>query len=371
MKQYIPFHAYRRLLGCGTLGLLLLGGTQLPAQTAVPVAAPNGATAVETVPVIRARDFLGTDVMSADNRKVGDVVDYAFDTAQPPRLAYVLVMTGGILGVGGNVRAIPAESLKVTGDRARIALTRDQFLALPKLPGHRERFLSDPQNVAQIDQAFHVTLPAPNQAPNIILFSAMRQQNAYSAKHGQIGYIDDVWISPNYDRAPFVEITPTMDPFELPGKQRFALPMARMVNPRDNDNRFTFTVSPAELADAKGVNDTPGVQMVNNGFVGNQVLRVTVPVAPTGNAGQPTGYSTAEQYAGSSLAAANAAQQIRRALDRDSSLRAANVNVVPEGNRVMLSGTVNSAALRRQAEQRAREAAKGIEVDNSLRVQGQ
>src|SRR5690606_23024446 len=74
----------------------------------------------ETVRITRASNLLGTDVISTDGRKVGDIVDFVFDVAQTPHLAYAIVMTGGFLNVGGDTRAVPAQALSTEGDTCHL-----------------------------------------------------------------------------------------------------------------------------------------------------------------------------------------------------------------------------------------------------------
>lgn len=330
------------------------------------------------VRVVRASDFIGTDVTSSDAHKVGDIVDYVFDTARAPRLAYVIVMTGGFLEVGGKIRAVPAAAMTVTGDTAHLRISRDRYLAVEKLPGDRLQYLSNPENAARLAQWFHVAAERPN--PSLVSYSMLARREAFTANETRVGYIDDVWISFDRDRAPFVEITPALHPLEVPEPERYAVPMAKMESPGHYVDGYTFNVSMDELLKARPVEETPGVAMVNDGFIGNMVLRVTVPAIASGQAtpaqfgggaGGPTGLGSTQQDRGSAAAATEAAQRIRRALDRDAVLGHADVRVVPQKDQVLLEGTVASDALRDRAEETAMNEAAGVKVDCRIRVQNQ
>ena len=328
------------------------------------------------VRIMRASTFLGTDVISSDGRKVGDITDFIFDTSRRQRLAYVIVSTGGFLGLGGDNRAVPAEAITFNGDTARIQLSKNQFMRAPKLNENPATFLSNRQNVAQLQQTFGVQdTTGTSNSGNLLSYSALSQRTADSQSNGRLGYIDDVWISLNNDRAPYVEITPTMNPFHLLGDRRYAIPMSKLTNAPQTWGSLTFAVSPNELMDAPIVSDAEGVRVVNDGYVGNQVLRVTLPsvAEPSSSsaAGNPTGVSSSEQNAGASSNAISAAQQIRSAFDTDDQLRNANIRVSPQNNRIILSGTVSSENLRDLAERSAQHAAQSIEIDNTIEVQSQ
>lgn len=365
-----------------TAGALLVGALSLLVGIAAPLPASAQGTYATAVPatsvrVVRAREHLDTSVLSSDGHKVGHIVDYMFDTAAPPHLAYVLVSTGGLLDIGGRIRAVPAAAMTMSDHSAQITLTRDQYRAIAPLPGDRAHYLSDPQTVATLDREYHVAEPVATSAgpASLVSFSELDRSNAYSAKNGRIGYIDDAWISLSRDRAPFIEITPTMDPFMLPGKTRYAVPMDRMQPGGDRARGFTFNVTAGELADAAPANHAPGVRVLQGGFRGDKVLQVTVPAvaaettAPAAPA-SPTGYTSAQQNpAGTSASLLSAAQRIRDAFDHDPSLRSANLQVRPQTDRVVLRGSVTTEALRNRALERAEGAAPGVNLDSQITVQ--
>lgn len=101
---------------------------------------------IEQVRVTRASYYLGSDVMSTDGRKVGDIVDYYVDLSRPSHLAYIVVMTGGFLEFGGDRRAVPASAITTSGDACRINISSGEYWNIPILPDDAQRFVSDPQN---------------------------------------------------------------------------------------------------------------------------------------------------------------------------------------------------------------------------------
>jgi hypothetical protein len=82
-----------------------------------------------------ASKFKGTDVLGADDKKIGDVSDILFDKNQKV-LAYV-VGVGGFLGIGQKDVAIdPASFQPVPGKDAsdfklRLSMTKDELKAAP------------------------------------------------------------------------------------------------------------------------------------------------------------------------------------------------------------------------------------------------
>ncbi len=90
-----------------------------------------------------ASKFMGTDVMGANNEKIGDVNDVMFD--KDGKINAVLVGVGGFLGIGEKNVAIDLKSFQWdTGDAAdmgddklKLSMTRDQLKEAPAFEAYR------------------------------------------------------------------------------------------------------------------------------------------------------------------------------------------------------------------------------------------
>lgn len=229
----------------------------------------------ESVRITRATNFLGTDVMSTDGRKVGDIVDFVFDVSQTPHLAYAIVSTGGFLNVGGDTRAVPAKALSTEGDTCHVAVSSAEFWDAPVLPQNRTRFLSDGQHLEEIATAFGIEEPRQTQGSNqFVSFGALTNENIYGSEGDRLGYVVDAWISLNSDRSPYVEITPTLNPFRIAYDLRYAIPTASF-EAREGDG-YTFNLTASDLRDAESISETEGVKRLESGEIDESVLRVRV-----------------------------------------------------------------------------------------------
>src|SRR5450756_2443202 len=78
-----------------------------------------------------ASKFTGTDVLGADNQKIGDVSDILFDKSG--KVDAIIVSVGGFLGLGSKHVAIAPSSFDVvkgqndTSDKLKISATKDQL----------------------------------------------------------------------------------------------------------------------------------------------------------------------------------------------------------------------------------------------------
>lgn len=82
-----------------------------------------------------------------------------------------------------------------------------------------------------------------------------------------------------------------------------------------------------------------------------------------------TGETSAQQNPSASSSMISAAQSVRRALDSDPSVSRADVQVVPQNDRIELVGNVGSQSLKSKIEKKAKSAANGVQIDSKLQVQ--
>ena len=241
------------------------------------------------VKVTRASDFLGSDVLASDDRKVGDIVDYVFDVNAAPHLQYVVVMTGGFLDMGGDRRAIPASAMSTSGDTCRVAISSDEYWNVPVLPVNSQRFLDTAKNRQDIAGFFKSDGDAKQRKDSaggasnsaelqLITFSDLRNADAYSDQGNRLGFFADAWINLDDARAPFVEITSTFRPFRTNFDRRYAVPTQRIEKERESYG-YKISVTRDDLTDAEVVSETEGVKMLRDGSIGNAVLRVRLPEA--------------------------------------------------------------------------------------------
>jgi hypothetical protein len=92
---------------------------------------PHAAPPSETPAGQPGQDLVGLSVFSSDGTKVGDV--RAVDTGPSGNVAALHVRTGGFLGFGGRIVAIPEGSFARKGPDIRLTLTADEVGRLPEV----------------------------------------------------------------------------------------------------------------------------------------------------------------------------------------------------------------------------------------------
>lgn len=84
----------------------------------------------------RASKIIGTDVRNRQGQKIGDIKDVVLDAGG--QIAYTVVSTGGFLGVGDRMHAIPWTALQKDGTNNYFVLDMDKE-RLKSAPGFDSR----------------------------------------------------------------------------------------------------------------------------------------------------------------------------------------------------------------------------------------
>ena len=90
-----------------------------------------------------ASKFMGTDVIGANNEKIGDVSDMLFD--KEGKIGAVLVGVGGFLGIGEKNVAIDLKSFQwetgdasdMSDDKLKLSMTREQLKEAPSFEAYK------------------------------------------------------------------------------------------------------------------------------------------------------------------------------------------------------------------------------------------
>lgn len=128
----------KRLMLTTAIGALMIGGAM--AQTTSPSPSPSASAQSGTTGAVTqqkpdqylASKFRGTDVISPDNQKIGDVTDILFD--KNGKIEAYIVSVGGFLGIGAKdvalepskFQVMPAEG-NTSYERLKLSMTKDQL----------------------------------------------------------------------------------------------------------------------------------------------------------------------------------------------------------------------------------------------------
>jgi hypothetical protein len=99
-----------------------------PAAKPAPAPAPGDKSAMTPK---KADSMVGLAVFTSDGTKLSTV--HSVSTAPDGKVTAIRLKTGGFLGFGGKLVAIPEGKFARTGDTIRLALTADEVSKLPEV----------------------------------------------------------------------------------------------------------------------------------------------------------------------------------------------------------------------------------------------
>jgi sporulation protein YlmC with PRC-barrel domain len=153
------FNMLKKLMITTALSGLMIGAAaaqsvnpSTPAAPATPPAATSPATTSGSAQFINsqkpdqflASKFKGTDVIGADNEKIGDVSDILFD--KNGKIEAFVVGVGGFLGIGSkdvalapaSFQVVPGDKSKNESDKLRLSMTKDQLKQASNFEPYKE-----------------------------------------------------------------------------------------------------------------------------------------------------------------------------------------------------------------------------------------
>lgn len=139
---------------------------------------------MKTSALFRASDVLGMEVRSRDNQKLGKIQDLTIDP-RSGHISYAAISSGGVLGVGNKLVAVPWSSLQLhrgQGDQSneRFAMLNVQKSDFDRAP----TFASDNWPTSQ-DQIWQVGSEREEMDTNVERQQQQSQQQAQQRQHEQ------------------------------------------------------------------------------------------------------------------------------------------------------------------------------------------
>jgi len=91
------------------------------------------ASEVAPVPaLVAASRIVSMTVEDCDGETVGSAMEAMIEEGQAGRVAYVVVRSGGVGGVGERLAAVDRDAMTLTNDRIALAMSKQEFDALPE-----------------------------------------------------------------------------------------------------------------------------------------------------------------------------------------------------------------------------------------------
>lgn len=358
--------------------------SELP-QPTTPASSDSNRMQKEALRKRSAHELTGTNVKSrSSGDSLGRVKDFVID-ARSGQVVYAVVGAGGVLGVGETLHAVPVSALNyeaVSGDErftldidsARWAqaprFKKDRLSSLQADQEGKATFQYYGQTWQELGQSLTMKNPVRNQgepsAPQpqpamggqenqFVLTSDIIGKNIRSGTE-KVGEIEDVFVQLQ-NRAAAV-LLDSEDSF-TGTDQKYIIPFSKLT--LQGQDKFITSLTRQDFSSAQVVQGEAWASQPGGAAgkiyiwpgVGSIVDRVAQGMSRDNNQGQPP------------------VAEIRRALQSDTTIAqqgGKDVQVLAQGDKVVLLGTVRTEEAKDQIEDRVEKAAPGWSIKNEIRV---
>lgn len=359
-----------------------------------------------------ANELTGMNVHNRNGESIGEIKDFVID-AKSGQVVYAVVGSGGVLGIGETLHAVPVSALKYESIESGESLTLDidsaRWAQAPRFKKDRLSSLQADQEGKSTFEYYGQTwqpsgpslsmqrepiqkedaLPSAQQESQLVMSSKLIGKNIRSGTQ-EVGEVEDILLQLENSTASLL-----LDPNDdfTGTDQKFIIPFSKVM--LQGEDTLTTAISREDFSSAQVVQGDSWSQSGRDGnlFIypgaaaAGAVERAGQGIARTGEragegierAGDRVAESadrTGDRVAGKMDRAAQPQGQppvaeIRRALQSDTSIAqqaGRNVQVIAEGDKVVLLGTVQSELAKNQIEQRVQQTAPGWNVQNQIRV---
>lgn len=325
-----------------------------------------------------ANELTGMAVKNRNGDSLGKVKDFVID-ARSGQVIYTVIGSGGVLGIGETLHAVPVAALNYEGAGGDERLTLDidsaRWSQAPRFRKDRLSSLQGDQEGRSTYEYYGQTWREPGQGITMQTPSQRQEGSAQKPAAGQsqfvvasdiigknirsgsqdVGSIEDVLVQLQ-SRSAAVLLDP--DDSFTGTDQKFIVPFSRLS--LSGSDMLTTSLSREDFSSAQVAQSDSWAQQLQSA-AGKLFIW---PGAGSQRVAQDMNKQQAQQ--GQPPVA-----QIREALQNDTSIAqqgGRNVQVLAQGDKVVLLGTVQTEQAKEQIKDRAEKAAPGWSIDNQIRV---
>lgn len=141
----IKSHRILSFLAAGACAASLAMSAQAQAPDTTGKYDPKAEKATQKLELRRASKIVGSHVLGSDNEKLGTIDNLAIDL-DSGRTIFAVISTGGVLGVGDKLTAVPCKALKFSdlNNPVRLNITKTSFESAPKMDKDAWNKMNDP-----------------------------------------------------------------------------------------------------------------------------------------------------------------------------------------------------------------------------------
>ena len=234
---------------------------------AIPLTSARGDT--NAFRPLKASRLIGMKVEDRDGQQAGKLWDLALDL-QNGRLKYVIVASGGVLGVRPKLRAVPPETVYAATtkrDTLGLHVIKAEFDRAPVVRASEIAALGQPERAAAIDRFYGHSPPEPSTPRDQVSLAATgnstgaRSSNTplkltgdlvgkrvVNRQHEKLGEVLDLLVDFRGDKPVFAIVS--AGKFFKDGEHQYAIPL-RALQPTDASSEWKIEATRPSLAQAR------------------------------------------------------------------------------------------------------------------------
>ncbi len=306
-----------------------------------------------------ARAFIGQDVVDRSGNRLGELNDIVVNT-KTGKAVLATIGSGGVLGVGERVRAVPFSKLSQRADNElQLDVDNAKWSSAPQLNREELSALND-QRGREIFNHYGAEWKKDMAGGNALAFATHLSGKDLMNGSEEVGDVEDVIVNMNNQRASLL-----IDPNDnfTGSNEKFVVSLNKVSG---------FGQGREELMTQLSRNDFERATPADRGYWDTApdtyvyrwsawVYPYAAPVAATTPGGQMRRGINDQK---------DSVAMIKEALRNDTSLQRAadKVEVRKEGDQVILTGTVPSRDMKDKIEDKAEKLSQGLDVENRLRI---
>lgn len=333
-----------------------------------------------------AQDYAGRDIVGKMGEKLGTVDDFAINP-KSGKVAFVAVSSGGFLGIGDRLRVLPFQALHMKDDKFSVDLDEASWKKLARLNEQdweegRVNVLTAatvgteagaPAGREPADAAERAgELTEEIDYAGLVRASKVRGKEI-TAGQQQVGTIEDIVI--DFDHG---TVTALLDPeSEFTGTdEKFLVPFGKLEMGVDAQEETIMTSLASndfrQLSTGAVATTEATPEPARDARQEAREIREPATVPTTDEQLTPTGReSTPQLESNIDPKITSAARAVRQALDQDSTLAKAGVEVVPQVGRLLIRGNVADEKMKEAIEDKVDETVDWIDIEYQLMVKKQ
>jgi sporulation protein YlmC with PRC-barrel domain len=234
-------------------------------ETSPGASADRGAPSAEQhLRIVKATEFIGSDVKNAEGDDLGDISDLALD-GSTGEIRYAVLSFGGWLGIGDKLFAVPYEAFQHTNDELQLNVPKEKLKTATGFDKENWPNMADPRWAEEVNRFYGIgRATRPDTAGTevrIVRASTMVGADVHNRNDEDLGEIEDLVLDPQDGKVRYAVLA--HGGVAGLGEKLFAIPWNALSG---SDDKIIVDITEEKLENAPGFDDEHWPDMANRSW---------------------------------------------------------------------------------------------------------